>query len=355
MIDNSNMIIWYNIKITDLRLNPNSSAPRHYLNTVNRFDIARYTFASMVPLMPFTSKIIFNLQLDPPYHSRQEELEEYIFSLFERDKVLIMWYRCNNMAQWRMVKDIIDQENYSTIFLAGNDDHVFIDSNTKLWQQGLDIIEKNSDYRSAFIYSHYPESMRLAYQKNAALVHDNNFLNFRFGTSVGNAVIKKELYQSVFVKETDDQREVFRMDGWKNEWYENIFVPTRELARHFDGYSHVNMDGNICPPLDIPPGFFEKNIIINYGYTEQDPNCVNINPLINNLKYNDPKGVDYKWVLDDLPEFWRPYIKEINISNDLDHDQAKLARNFYMYQLMTADHYGMKVDLPPEWVINHYI
>ena len=38
-----------------------------------------------------------------------------------------------------------------------------------------------------------------------------------------------------------------------------VYVPLRELCRHFDGYDDVNMDRNACPPLRItlPNNTFE--------------------------------------------------------------------------------------------------
>ena len=53
------MIVWFNCKITDERLNPQNII-RYNLRDDNRFDVARYSFASFAPLEPLVSKFIFN-------------------------------------------------------------------------------------------------------------------------------------------------------------------------------------------------------------------------------------------------------------------------------------------------------
>ena len=40
-------------------------------------------------------------------------------------------------------------------------------------------------------------------------------------------------------------------------------IPYREQVRHFDGYGHVGINPNECPPLFIPNGFFESKIKIS--------------------------------------------------------------------------------------------
>ena len=57
------MIVWFNCKITDNRLNP-ENIERYNLRNDNRFDVARYSFASFAPLAPLVSKFIFNLELE---------------------------------------------------------------------------------------------------------------------------------------------------------------------------------------------------------------------------------------------------------------------------------------------------
>lgn len=348
------MIIWYNIKITETRLNPSSAGPRGNLKSTNRFDIAKYTFASFVPLEPIISKIIFNISLEYPYQGREQELEEWIRGLFPPSKIQILWHRCNNVAQWREIQPIIDAIDDDILYLAGNDDHVFTDANTILWQRGLELLSQDSDYKSALVYCHYPELMRYGYHRNAKLIDGGNFINFKFDASISIAVTQKELYHNFLKNNKNPDREVYRLDGFEwEEYYSNIYMATKEISRHYDGYTHVGMDPNVCPPLDIPVGFFEKQIIIRYGFPDRDPTCVNINPLSVNLYSTDIQGADYKFNLDDIPMFWRPYIKHIEIADDIDNEQLTIARNKHYLELSSATHLATHVPIPENWVNSH--
>ena len=74
----------------------------------------------------------------------------------------------------------------------------------------------------------------------------------------------------------------------------NVYVPTRELVRHFDGYGHVGKLNNISPPLFIPKGFFEKEIKIKYGFNERDNEYTNFNPSSEFLYAYSNEGTDYR-------------------------------------------------------------
>ena len=348
------MIVWYNIKITDKRLNSGTCGPRGNLKIVNRFDIAKYTFASFVPLETITSKFIFNISLEDPFQGREEELGEWIKNLFPPNKVEIIWHRCNSVAQWKEVQPIIDAIDDDLVYIAGNDDHVFTDSDISLWQKGLELVSQDSNYKSALVYCHHPEILRNGVERGARLIDDGNFVNFRLDMSVSIAVTTKEFYHSFLKNNKDPNREVYRMDGFEwEEFYSNIYAPTKEISRHFDGYPHVAMNPNVCPPLDIPVGFFDKNITIRYGFNDRDPNCVNINPLSQNLYFVDVNGSDYKFTLDDIPLFWKPYIKKIEIADNIDHDQLTAARNKHFSELSSAAHNGIQIPVPEDWVKKH--
>lgn len=345
------MIVWFNCKISDIRLTPVGS--RFNLKNNNRFDIAKYTFASLKPLDPLISAYFFNLELDVMHKGREKEMEEFILDLFP--KATIKWYRCNNVTQWKELHPEFNNINDDILFLAGNDDHIFWDSNIEIYKKGLDLLLNDPDPRSAFVYSHYPETLRGAYQFNGKLTECGNFVEYYYKCAIGVAITKKELYNRFLEKETNPTREVYRMDGWQSEWYSKIYGPTKEIGRHFDGYNHVRMDPNVCPPIDIPHGFFEKEVIIKYGFDEYDPNCVNINPLTKNLHVLDPNGTDYKFTLEDIPAFWKPYIKEILISPNLNHHEMSKARDLYFKELICTTHNGEKINIPEKWIEKHLI
>lgn len=102
-----------------------------------------------------------------------------------------------------------------------------------------------------------------------------------------------------------------------------MFIPTRELCRHFDGYHRRtinNIDINKCPPLFIPPGFWEKDIKIVYG--ERLSGYVNIN-LSKDYSCVSPDGTDIKT---HIPLFWMDRIKKIIVNNEAVWDVANAVR-----------------------------
>lgn len=345
------MIVWYNCKISDKRLTP--VGPRFNLKNNNRFDIAKYTFASLKPLDPLISAYYFNLELDDPYKGREQEMEEFILDLFPSAK--IKWYRCNNVTQWKELQPEFNSIDDDILFVAGNDDHVFWDSNLDVYKKGLELISKDPDPRAALVYCHYPETLRQAYSLNGKLTDCGNFVIYNFDCAVSVAITKKELYNRFLEKETNTSREVYRLDGWQIEWYSKIYAPTKEIGRHFDGYNHVNMDPNICPPLEVPPGFFEKEMIIRYGFDDYDPKCVNINPKSKNLHTVDQTGADYKFTLDDIPAFWKPYIKDVIISPNVDHNELARFRDQYFLELSSPTFWGGKLNIPQQWIKQHLL
>jgi hypothetical protein len=346
------MIVWFNCKITDVRLTPESAAPRLNLRLDSRFDIARYTIASYVPLEPLISKIIFNLELAEPYNTKekQQEMEDWITGLFPAEKLKIFWHRCNYLKEWREIQPEIDAVDDDLIFIAGSDDYVFIDSDTSMYEKGLALLSADPSPRAALLNCHYPETLKEAYTRSSTLTECGNFLNFNFIASYGFAVIKKELYHS-FLDNLDPNKFVFRLDGWEyTDYYEKWYVPTKELNRHYDGYHHAGIDPNKCSPLEIPKGFFEKNMTIRYGFDDLDPDCVNINPLSTNLRIVDDAAADFKYVLEDIPAFWKPYIKNIEIADNIDHNVMALARDNYFVTQSSAC-----VNVPIEWIQNHLL
>jgi hypothetical protein len=76
---------------------------------------------------------------------------------------------------------------------------------------------------------------------------------------------------------------------------------------------------NAAPPLFIPPGFFEKQMNIRYGFLDRDDLCTNINPVIEDYYNHNINGTDYRLVLEDIPMFWQDRIQSIEKGPTLDH------------------------------------
>ena len=97
---------------------------------------------------------------------------------------------------------------------------------------------------------------------------------------------------------------------------QQIYIPYREVLRHFDGYYHQRITNDKCPSIDIPVGYFDKKMKIRYGYDDYKENWININPLKPYYAYNKD-GVDYRFTINDLPYIWKDRIIETDINPDI--------------------------------------
>jgi len=100
-----------------------------------------------------------------------------------------------------------------------------------------------------------------------------------------------------------------------------LIFPYKEIFRHFDGYYHQYITNNQCPALDIPPGFFENDIKIRYGYDNYIEGWININPKNPNYYAYDKSGTDYKFTLEDLPLVWKSRISVVDSNPDINEEE----------------------------------
>jgi hypothetical protein len=354
------MIIWFNCKISDIRPNPQ---PRFKLREDNRFDIARYSFASFAPLEPLVSKFVFNLEMADGHSGQEAEMEEWLRNIFPSDKLMINWYRCNTLAQWMGMKTIFDAIGDPLIFPAGNEDHIFLDSNLQIMEEVVNTLIAEPNVNATFMTSHWPESIRAAHVFGAT--ESNNLISYRVDNNDAIRIMKMEFFDSYLSMVRDPNMFMFRTEQWNSIGVpQNIlYIPTKEQFRHFDGYAHVGIGADTVPPLEIPPGFFERAITIKYGFNEHDPNCININPEAKTLYAEDGLGTDYRWTLDDIPMFWKPYIKEIITAPGIHEAEMAKARDINLILSsrlkFSWPHFGINFNdsncPPAKWINLHTI
>ena len=320
------MIVWFNCKITDVRLHPHLQR-RYTLRTDNRFDVARYSFASLAPLDHLVSKYIFCLDL-AEFTGREQEMETWIKSKLSADKVIIYWHRCDYMNQWMEIAQLIDSIPDDLVFFNANEDHIFMNSSADLFELGLKTILNDPRPDAVLMTSHYPEHVRTSFAFGGYLTDDGKFTVYEQVNNDSIRVIKKQfLYW--YIKQQRPDAKFFRFEDWNRvaQPRNKIYSAIDEQFRHYDGYWCCEIGGEVCPPVELPAHFFD-GMTIRYGFKNRDPECVNINPLAENLYTVDPvNGADYKFTLEDLPAFWKPYIKEIIIADGIDHDAMNRARD----------------------------
>ena len=133
--------------------------------------------------------------------------------------------------------------------------------------------------------------------------------------------------------ETDCKEDnIYRSDslGWQYGFKipSVVYSPTRELIRHYDGYSHVGkLLGTIAPPLYVPEGFFDRTMKVSIGYPERKEGWQNLYAAAERLYSIDPNGAEARWTQADIPLFRRNYISKLDINPNQDTEILKQARD----------------------------
>jgi hypothetical protein len=354
------MILLINVKITSYGLSHYDRAA--WLPKSDRMDIFKYCLASYATMLPLISKCEFYIELAPEFINRRDELEEYIKSLYPETKLSLNWHRHYYSHQWRTWCDNTITDDNEPIWFAGNDDHIFIDSTLDVLSAGLDLLQNDRNPLSQLYYSHWPEQMRLAYHQKGTLSDDKNYIVRDWRTFDAITIMKGARWKQYWFGQDWGNLELYRTDPLWHAGYKltgPVYVPTKELVRHYDGYSHVGDLSNITPPLFIPPGFFDSNMVIKIGFIERDNTCTNLNPASEWLYHFNKWGTDYRWLPNDLPLFWRNRIALIDMVEDADIKTLLQARNaaFISSTRIPLTTYSTKFDYsnsaPVDWFINH--
>jgi hypothetical protein len=138
-----------------------------------------------------------------------------------------------------------------------------------------------------------------------------------------------------------------------------VYSPTRELTRHYDGYSHVGkMLNPIAPPLCVPLGFFENDMRVRVGYPERKEGWTNLYAAAERLYSIDPHGIEARWCVEDIPLFWKNHISELDINLDQDIHLLKQARDAAFLAMtripMKAHGHVFNYEChPKEWFTKH--
>lgn len=328
------MIILFNVKITDIRMGyPYRRA--EWMPNPERFDVFRYCLASHAVLEPLVSKFIFCITLAPELAHRHAELDAYIRSLYPADKLELIWQRCDYGRDWKKICDRYLTDPDELVWLACNDDHIFIDSSLDVVESAIKWVTADPNPNAVMYYSHWPEQMRMSKHLNGTLTSDGDFIRYDWDTYDGIMLLKAGRLKQYWEREYGDAQ-MFKVD-YLGAFYGckfpgPVYAPTKEIVRHYEGYSHVNDNmeqtlANIVPPLFIPPGFFENNMHIRVGFVERDDAYTNFNPAAEWLYNSKPTGTDYRWHEDDIPLFWQGHITNIEYDKNYNTGQMRWARD----------------------------
>ena len=329
------MIVFFNVKITDVKMTYPYAGTTYvrapWFPVSNRFDIFKYCLASRSVMAPEVDKFVFYIDL-AEYSDRQQELEDYMYSIFPKDKLDLNWHRIDSTQKWRDLCDERFNDPDQLLWYEGNDDHIFIDSDLETVRTAKETLIKDPDPLAVMYYSHWPEQMRMSLKLNGELTEDGNFIKFQWDTVDSLLLMKAGRFRKYWFETDCGDDNTYRSDtlGWQYGYKipGTVYTPTREIIRHYDGYSHVGEQlGTIAPPLFVPPGFFEKDMKVRIGYPERKDDCTNFYSAAERLYSVDPSGPEHRWCIEDMPMFWNDHISDLDVNLDQNIHQLKQARN----------------------------
>ena len=299
---------------------------RGYLPPYSRLDVFKYSLASLSPL-PWT-KVIIRYELDEMFKERESELNEYIQELFP--SCSLHNKRLGVQSQWQeAMQEVFDHKESNLVLFCCNDDHIFIESNLNTIDEFINKYNDTTEDVSIW-FSHWPQMLKISTDFQPVGV-DGLFVKHIWQDCASVQLMSKEVlrywwfgvnYGNTFIGRSDFNHFATRIRPTM------FHVPFREMSRHFDGYAQNDFNQNKCPPLEIPPGFFERDIKVTFGKKngnipgEEEFYIDASNP---NYKVVDPNGAQAKWGLNDIPLFWKDRISDINIHeipNENDRETA---------------------------------
>jgi hypothetical protein len=227
----------------------------------------------------------------------------------------------------------------------------------------IDILNADLDPLAVMYYSHWPEQMRMSLLHNGELTSDGNFIKFHWDTVDSLLMMKVGRFKKYWFDTDCGEDNMYRSDslGWQYglKIPGTVYAPTRELIRHYDGYSHVgDLLGTIAPPLFVPPGFLDHSMKVRVGYPERKEGWTNLYAATERLYSVDPHGAEARWCVEDIPLFWKPYISEFDINVDQDIHTLKQARDAAFLSMtkipMKAHGHVFNYEChPKEWFTKH--
>jgi hypothetical protein len=336
------MDLLINVGIFDSPFNKKIVSTRKLPYIDNPFDIFRYTLASISVCSPLINNVYIYVELSDKYKCYESQLREYIHCLFD-GKAHYYNYRNLTQSQWQ---DACGKISSDLIWFLCNHDHFFIDSSLDTLRYCLSVLQADNHKYKTIYASHLPEvlsNFQDTICKYGLLCGSNNASNESF------QIVSKQLLLSWWF-DTPYHKTFRRPDengyGVICHHQQIQYIPPKELLVHYDGYNIPNK----YPEYIIPPGFFECDIKIRYGYSDRKNECVNINPSIPKYYNSDPNGTDYKWCLEDIPLFWQDRISDIDINHSINNMDLYGYRNAAMLSRLIS----VKNTICPQ-KIAHYI
>jgi hypothetical protein len=332
------MILFINVY-----LDYNGSSPlqmpynRMNLSEFGKDEVFLYTLESYKTIE--WSDVIIYCEVSEDFPDKENYYNK-ILNIFPQSKLFKMRNAYQN--QWQEAIESLPDE---LIWYAGNHDHPYIAPNHNQLNNLIKKLEDSEEFYKGAIYSHHPDIC-------TTIMHESIFDWKYEGDGVSSyyvsraeaiMILNKNLFKAWWFDYEYNGAFIPRVD-WVDVSCQSpfcrIYLPVKELCRHFDGhnfgaYSYENRD---ITALEIPKGFWDRDIKIDFYSDQRYEDRVWINPCIKDYYSVDIEGVDYKCLVEDLPLFWKNRISEIKIHQPL-NKVIKKARNLALYHSANARKY----------------
>lgn len=335
------MILYFDTYITDVPLVPSFVEPNKAIRKIEtiwempkKIDIFKYSLISYTQIK--WDHVVIRYIIDDIF--LYAELDAFILGLFPR--AIIHHERCTTQGDHRKVIEFLKKFNDDWVFYVPNNDHPFVSSDINIFYKCLEKAKEFSDKHDfvSIMYSHWSEFINLPYRFNPfndkygadvkRLYEDDDMVVIKKGKGDFSSIqlLNMKLLEKWYCSVDVENLLVRRPEDIRTKVLVNnhiIILPKKELCAHFDGYSHsigsyTEILPQRIPPLFIPPGFFERNIKIRYGYDRAIAGYLNISPFLKKYTFDYPhSGTDMISTLSILPTFWKDRIASIDVNENL--------------------------------------
>ena len=303
------MILFFNVY-----LEPNSlyfSYDRGRLPTQDKVDVFKYCLTSVASIYKW-SQVIIKFKLHDSYKHREEELIHYIKELFPNHPNLsISTTRNEYQKDWKATYEQFTDDDL--IFFSCNHDHIFFDYGIEYFESCIDTFKKYKSEEASLYLTHYPEMVEHTRRHLGAKI-DGPLVHYHTLNTDSFLIITRNLFKHWWIDPSYSEDKLIPRSDYKENSIFNLtpirgqhfFSTSRELFRHFDGYSHTHWPENllnICPPIAIPPRFFEKDTLVIYNFNEYYENAYNINVnKVNYSAFSNENCSDHFCLLKEIPK-----------------------------------------------------
>lgn len=333
------MILLFNVYLCPSGLN--QTYFRGNLPTDDKVNVFKYCLSSLHNIYDW-SQVIIKFKLHDVYKHRETELVDYIKNLFNGKNLSISTNRNEYQKDWRETCESLAEDDL--IFYSGNHDHIFLDYRTDYFHKCVSDFRDNAGDYGALAITHFPELMAGAEGHRDKFIKECGvLLEHKMATFDSFIILTTKLFKDWWLDEDLGNAFVPRsdyhpvcLDKLKRnpQKPQSLFFSSRELFRHYDGYSTVHNNygySKTYTALTIPKGFFENQIRIKYNHPEYDPEFVNISPHY---------SYDYNLTKKEIPIAWQGKIIEFQGEERLSDLGARLSiLDFYIGSSCKGDRF----------------